>query len=306
MLHIYFKTAEQEEYTTLDEPKEGCWIHADETTSSDIHTLCTYTGLEYSDLQDCLDKYEMPRLEQIKNQYLIFTRYPNTQEAGLYTSTLTIVLTGSYLITISPHKSLLIENFLQKRTPTSTTQRHKLLLQLLLKIAQEFNYHIRRIRYNVLAQEKEMIKVESEDITALTKNEEVLNQSLSALFPFRAVLENIISARSHILYEKDKEFAEDLLNAIKQSEELCSIVVKSIRSLRDSYQIIFTNNLHKTIKLLTALTIIFSIPTMIASLYGMNIGLPLAQTPHAFALVIGIIFFLSAFGLIIFKRKRWL
>ena len=49
--------------------------------------------------------------------------------------------------------------------------------------------------------------------------------------------------------------------------------LKSIRSLCEAYQIIFTNNLHKTIKLLTTLTIILSIPTMISSVYGMIVML---------------------------------
>jgi magnesium transporter len=306
MLRIYFKTAKEEEFSLLTEPKEGCWIHADEATTSDLNTICAYTGLEYADLQDCLDRYEMPRLEHIKHHLLIFTRYPTDQEVGLYTSTLTIILANHYFITISPDKSLLVDSFLQKKTKISSSQKSKLLLHLLLKITQEFNTQIRRVRYSVLTKEKEMIKVESEDITVLTTNEEVLNQYSSALSPLRVVLETILSGRAHVLYEKDRELAEDLLNAIKQSEELCSIAVKSIRSLRDAYQIIFTNNLHKTIKLLTALTIIFSIPTMIASLYGMNVGLPLANAPHAFTLILGITFLISLAGFLLFKRKRWL
>ncbi len=306
MLKIYYKTAKEEEFSLIQEPKDGCWIHADEASSQDLNTLCVYAGLEQGDLQDALDRYEVPRIEHIKNHLTIFTRFPTDQEVGLYTSTLTVLLAGNLFITISPDQCLFIEDFLQKRTKIATQQKSKLLLHLLLKITQEFTTRIRRVRYSVLAQEKEMIKVESEDITILTKNEEILNQYSSALFPLRNVLETILSGRVHALYEKDRELAEDLLNAIKQSEELCSIVVKSIRSLRDAYQIIFTNNLHKTIKLLTALTIIFSIPTMIASLYGMNIGLPLASTPHAFTLILGIILLISIAGLLVFKRKRWL
>lgn len=306
MLQLYFKNAEDEEFSSTNLIKEGCWIHADEATTSDINTICTLTGLEYSDLQDCLDKYEVPRIEKVNQHVLIFTRYPTDQEAGLYTATLTLILTEKYFITISPHKSLLILNFLEKKSKLSTLQRPKFLLFLLLKITQEFTTRIRRVRYNVLTQQKEMINVDSEDIAKLTKNEEILNQYLSALVPIRNVLESITSGKYTILYEKDQELIEDLLNAVKQSEDLCGIVVKSIRSLRDSYQIIFTNNLHKTIKLLTALTIIFSIPTMIASLYGMNVDLPLARGSHAFTLILCMIALISLVGLAVFKRKRWL
>ena len=239
---------------------------------------------------------------------LIFTRHPIETDVavGLYTATLTMILTTHYFITISPEKNSLIRSFVSKKGKFSTLQRSKLMINLLLRITQEFTSHIRRVRYNVLAQEKEMINVESDDITVLTRHEEILNQYLSTLEPMRGVLEGITSGRYTNLYEKDQEQLEDLLNAVKQSETLCSIAVKSIRSLRDSYNIIFTNNLHKTIKLLTALTIIFNIPTMIASIYGMNIELPLARSTNAFFIILSMITVLSALGLLLFRRKKWL
>lgn len=151
-----------------------------------------------------------------------------------------------------------------------------------------------------------MSHVDSKDITNLTINEEILNQYLSSLVPMRAVLESITSGRYTLLYEKDQDLLEDLLNASIQSEDLCSINLRSIRSLRDSYQIIFTNQLNKTIKLLTALTIILSIPTMISSLYGMNVTLPIAEHPHAFLIIFIFIIFISLISFLIFQRKKWL
>ena len=192
-----------------------------------------------------------------------------------------MILSQHYFITIAPQRCLFIQQFLGKqKNKFSTTQHNKLLTMLFLKLNQEFTSQIRKVRYTVLSAEKEMIHVESEDITTLTKNEENLNQYLSSLMPIRNVLEGITSGKFIHLHEKEKELMEDLLNSVKQSEELCSIVLKSIRSLRDSYQIIFANNLHKTIKLLTALTIILNIPTMIASIYGMNVNLPPLKAPR--------------------------
>ncbi len=308
MIEYYFKTAKEENFLSLPTPKEGCWIHVDEATGSDLEQICQLTGLEVTDLQDCLDRYEIPRIEKIRNHVLIFTRHPveNDIAIGLYTATLTMILTTHYFITISPEKNPLTRSFLTRKGKFSTLQRSKLLINILLRITQEFTSHIRRVRYNVLNQEKEMINVESEDIAILTRQEEILNQYLSTLEPMRGVLENITSGRYTNLYEKDQEQLEDLLNAVKQSETLCSIAVKTIRSLRDSYNIIFTNNLHKTIKLLTALTIIFNIPTIIASIYGMNVDLPLSKSTHAFFIILSMTTALSAIGLVIFRRKKWL
>ncbi len=308
MIEYYFKTAKDENFFNLGSPREGCWIHVENASSIDLEQLCQLTSLELADLQDCLDKYEIPRVEKVKNAVLIFTRHPIELDVavGLYTATLTMILTPHYFITISPLKNSIIRNFIEKKNKLSTLQRSKLLIHLFLRMTQEFMTQIRRVRHNVMTQEKEMIRVESDEITTLTRYEEILNQYLSTLEPTRNVLEGITSGRYTNLYEKDQELLEDLTLAVTQSEDLCNIAIKSIRSLRDSYQIIFTNNLHKTIKLLTALTIIFNIPTIIASIYGMNVNLPLSQNTHAFILVMSGIILFSFFALLFFRRKRWL
>lgn len=308
MIEYYFKTSKDESFRTISEPKEGCWIHVDEATTDDLDTICDWIGLSTLDIQDSLDRYEIPRIEKIRNHVLIFTRHPIEHDVvvGLYTTTFTMILTNHYFITISPKKSYLIRNFINKSGKISTLQRSKLMIQLLLRITQEFTSHIRRVRHNVLDQQKEMQNVESDDIAILTRNEEILNQYLSALAPTRDVLEGITSGKYTNVYEKEHEQLEDLLHAVKQSENLCSIAVSTIRSLRDSYNILFTNNLHKTIKLLTSLTIIFNIPTMISSIYGMNINLPLMHHAHAFGYILAMITFSAIIALIIFRRKKWL
>ncbi len=308
MIEYYFKTAKDENFLSFPSVKEGCWIHVDEASAGDLNEICQLTGLEFADLQDSLDRYEIPRVEKIHNHVLIFSRHPIEHDiaVGLYTSTLTMILTTHYFITISPQKNPLIHSFVSRKGKFSTLQRSKLMISLFFRITQEFTSSIRRVRHNVLNQEKELNNVESDDIAILTRNEEILNQYLSALEPTHEVLEAITTGRYTNLYEKDQEQLQDLLNAIKQSETLCSNAVKTIRSLRDSYNILFTNNLHKTIKLLTSLTIIFNIPTMIASIYGMNIALPLSHTTYAFVFIMSFILILSAVALVIFRRKRWL
>jgi magnesium transporter len=305
-LKIFFKKEKDEEVKVLDKPCEGSWVHLDEAASGSLNELGKLVGMDYSDLQDCLDKYEIPRIEKVDYHLMIYTRYPTDQEAGLYTSTLTIILTRHFLVTISPQRCLLVKTFLNQKNFFSTTEPKKLLIQLLFKINQEFTGQIRRLRYNILSAEKEMAHVDSEDITILIKNEEILNQYYSSLIPIRTVIDGIRSLKYTTFDELELESLEDLYNSVKQSEELCSIVLKSIRSLRDSYQSMFANNLHKTIKLLTALTIILNIPTMIASIYGMNMKLPLVNQPYAFEFIVAVILIVSALGFYIFKRKKWM
>lgn len=307
MLKIYSKTSSEDEFHPIQEPQEGCWIHIDNATIEDIQFISKITGLEYSDLHDCLDKYEIPRIEKIDDTIMVFSRHPTlNRESGLFTTTFTIILSKNYFITICPTVSSLVQNFILLKPKFTSSEHSKFLTYILLKITQIFTSDIKKVRTNVLKQEKEIDHIESEDITSLTLNEENLNQYLASLVPLRKVLEAINSGKYTLLYEKDQDLLEDLLNASIQSEDLCSTNLRSIRSLRDSYQIIFTNQLSKTIKLLTALTIILSLPTMIASLYGMNVKLPVSDSPYAFVFILFFIIIVGFIVYYIFQRKRWL
>ena len=306
MITIYDKGEHDDEFIEIPEPKEGCWIHVEDATTNDINQISKLIELEYTDMYDSLDRYEIPRVEKVDESVLIFTRHPMEPDAGLYTTTFTIILTKDYFITICPQKSQIVENFISQKPKLSPSNKSKFIIYILLKITQEYTLQIKKIRTSVLKQEKKMSYVDSRDITNLTHTEEILNQYLSSLVPMRSVLESITSGRYTLLYEKDQDLLEDLLNASIQSEDLCSINLRSIRSLRDSYQIIFTNQLNKTIKLLTALTIILSIPTMIASLYGMNVSLPGENAKYAFSVIVVLIVGLSILSLILFQRKKWL
>lgn len=305
MIEIYFKTIRDDEFNIISDFRTGSWIHIDEANLEDLKKITELTGLEITDILDSLDKYENPRIEHKDKNIIIFVRHPSEIETGLHTNSLAIILTHSFLITISSSKSQLVNAILQYKTNLATTQKSKLLFNILLKVTQEFTSKIKKVRNDVIEQEKKIKNITNDAIIVLTKNEEVLNQYLSALVPMRNLLEAITSGRFVNLYEKDYDLLQDLLIAIKQSEDLCRVNVKSIRSLRDSYQIIFTNDVNKTMKILTAITIIFTIPTIISSIYGMNVKLPLEKSPFAFFILINIMILTSIIFFFIFIRKRW-
>jgi magnesium transporter len=59
-------------------------------------------------------------------------------------------------------------------------------------------------------------------------------------------------------------------------------------------------------KFLASITTILTIPTLLASVYGMNVGLPFEGQPWAFAFVVGLALAVSGVVGVIFWRKDWL
>ncbi len=306
MLEIYFKTVRDNEFKRIGDFRPGSWIYAKEATFEDLAKIAEVTGIDINDIRDSLDKFELPRIEHIDGNILFFVRHPGNNEIGLYTETLTMILTNTFVIAISPHRSEIIENFISSNTSLGTTQKSKLILSILLKITQEYTNSIKRVRTSILGSEEPPKIVDSNAIVVLTKNEEILNQYLTSLVPMRNLLETIASGRYMNFYEADLDLLEDIMIAMHQSEDVCSVNIKSIRSLRDSYHIIFTNDVNRTIKLLTAVTIIFTIPTTVASVYGMNVALPFQGNSYAFLIIMGITFLASITAVALFRRNSWL
>ena len=306
MLAIYFKTIRDKDFKKIDTYRNGSLVYINEATLEDLNTLSKIIHIYVSDLRDSLDKYELPRMETIDQNMGFFVRHPSQTDPGLHTETLTIVTTVNLLIVISPHHSEIIEGILSSASLLSTTQKTKLLIYILLKITQEYTNSIKKVRQTIIGVEQPLDRIDSNAIIVLTKNEEILNQYLTSLVPMRNLLDSMSSGRFVKFYEQDLDLLEDLMIALRQSEDVCRVNIKSIRSLRDSYHIIFTNDVNRTIKLLTAVTIVFTIPTIMASIYGMNVSLPFQNTAHAFFLVMGITILASIIAIWLFRKKHWL
>jgi len=74
----------------------------------------------------------------------------------------------------------------------------------------------------------------------------------------------------------------------------------------DAFASVISNNLNVIMKLLTTVTIILMIPTLVASVYGMNVALPFQDTSYAFAFTMALSVAFSAIGILIFWRKELL
>ena len=305
MIEIYFKTIKDKKYKRVKEMRAGAWISVENATSEDLEQVAQITGLSTHDLQDTIDNFEVPRIEHQEEGILLYTRTPDNI-AGLHTQILTIITTDKHLITISPYKNKIIDYILEQKTRISTTQKSKLLLRILIRITQEYTLQVKKLRNEVASRTKENYDADTEDFIFLAKSEEILNQYLAALIPMNNVFEAIRSGKYVSLYAQDEDLVQDIVIGIKQSADICTVNLRNIISIRDSYQVIFTNNLNKVIKLLTALTVIVTIPTMVASLYGMNVNLPFAERSWAFIGVVLSALLFSLTFLFIFYRKKWL
>lgn len=307
MRNNYSKTEHEEHFHKISEPIVDSWIHCESATKADLKKVGEILKIDPEDIQDSLDMMEIARIEHIERDvFVVYTRYPSMMEAGLYTTPLTVIVSEHHFVTICPKSSHLIHKILAQPSNIATRMRSKLLIDILSQIIQEFTRTVRQIRAEVINQEQDISQVSDEEIIELTKKEEKLNQCLNSLVPLKKVITDVLSGRYIALSEQNQENLEDVILSSEQAEDLCRLSIRIISSLRNSVQVIITNQFNKTIKLLTAMTIILNFPTMISSLYGMNVALPLEKNPFAFMIILSIISVICIIAVYLFQRRRWL
>ena len=74
----------------------------------------------------------------------------------------------------------------------------------------------------------------------------------------------------------------------------------------DAYASIISNNLNRVMKFLTSITIILSIPTMIASFWGMNVPVPMQNNPYGFVILIGFSIIISVIATLWLNKRDML
>ena len=107
------------------------------------------------------------------------------------------------------------------------------------------------------------------------------------------------------MYEEDKELLEDVIIENQQAIEMAETYTSILNGMMEAFASVISNNLNIVMKFLTSFTIILALPTMVASFYGMNVGLPFQDKPYAFILVMLIALFLSSLTTYIFWKKKF-
>jgi magnesium transporter len=107
------------------------------------------------------------------------------------------------------------------------------------------------------------------------------------------------------LTEAQADLFEDVTIENRQSLEMAQIHSSILSGMMDAFASVISNNLNVVMKRLTMISIILMIPTLFASIYGMNVRLPLDNAPWAFWAIIGASAVLSALGMLVFLRHQF-
>ncbi len=311
MLNIYNTDLKTNKFEKVKEFKPGSWISLVNPSEEEVKEVCSNLKIEDEFIKYPLDYEEQARIDMEDDMTLFVIDVPiiedNKDEEKVYTTMPLglIVVRDEFFITVSLKKNRIIDNFEKgKIKGMYTYKKTRFVLQILYLNASYFLTDLKRINKsaeNIVGVLKRTMK--NEELIQLLNLENSLVYITTSLKANELVMEK--TARGKILkaYEEDDEILEDAIIENRQAIEMGKIYSDILNTTMDASASIISNNLNVVMKFLTAITIVLSIPTLIASIYGMNVPLPFATSPHGFAIVIGISLLIS-FGTVIWLKKR--
>jgi magnesium transporter len=294
----------------ISDPIPGCWINAVNPTSEEIIHLQDL-GAPQDYITYPLDLDERARTERENGEILIVSRIPfyNGENADIpYTTIpLGIILTDRYILTVCKYENEILNEFIKCRTKTLNTAKHvRFVLRILLNTANKYLTYLREINKLVDALEDQLQQsTRNREVLELLKYQKSLTYFTTALKSNELMLERLQRSQLFTKYPEDEDLLEDVLTENKQAIEMTNIASNILSSMMDAFASIISNNLNRVMKLLAAITIVLSLPTMVASFYGMNVDLPFQNLPHAFLLTLAFSFLISLSVVYMFWKRDW-
>lgn len=106
--------------------------------------------------------------------------------------------------------------------------------------------------------------------------------------------------------ENMEDYWGNILDYYQKMWDMTEDYQEIVEGLSKTFDSLQTNRTNEIMKVLTLISSILLPLTFIASLYGMNIGLPFQDQPHSFSLLMGFMIMLAGSMIFLFKKKRWM
>ena len=295
----------------IAEPVEGSWIVLTHPSQEELATISDRFDIDMDDLKSALDEEERSRIQVEENYTLIILDIPVTEEQQgkevFNTIPFGIIITDDLIFTVCLVDTPVLTVFMDGRVRSFSTQKKtRFLYQMLYRNAEMFLQFLRIIDKKSGEIEKKLhISQRNQELIEMLELEKSLVYITTSLRGNEMVLEKLMRNTSIPRYEDDEELLEDVIIENKQAIEMGKIYSDILSGTMDAFASVISNNLNIVMKVLSVITIVMSIPTMIASFYGMNVaGIPFADHPFGFWIIVGIALVITFIGGIALAKKK--
>ncbi|WP_338448125.1 magnesium transporter CorA family protein [Niallia oryzisoli] len=311
MLNIYLSNA-QGALREIENIENGCWIHVIAPTEQEIRDLSIQLDVPCEFLKDPLDEEERSRIEKDGDNILIIVNVPlmsiDENNIPIYdTIPLGMIIAKNCFVTVCLKDNPIFQTFSEGKVKNFFTyKRTRFSFQILYSMATSYLRYLKQISKKTDAIEKELHEsMKNKELFSLLNLQKSLVYFTTSLKSNNIVMQKMLKSNYLKMYEDDQELLEDVIIENQQAIEMAETHTSILSGTMDAFASVISNNVNIVMKFLTSITIILSLPTMVASFYGMNVPIPFQEHNYSFIIAIIISFILSSITAVIFWKKRF-
>lgn len=313
-------TAEDQKELNLQQISwnELTWVNIEQPTTGETDYLAQNYHFHPLDLDDCLSRRQRPKIDEYEDYFFIVLHFPlfSTEMSVTVPSQVSIFIGKDYLVTV--HQGALkplVKLFRDCQLHDEARQANmKSPGYLLYRITDRLVDYCLPISYKIM----ENLERVEDDIfdtrgrgTVITLS--VLRRDIISyrriIWPMRAVVGSLKQKTQRFTAEDMEVFWGDLVDHVDKIWDVLDECKEVVEGLKDTNDSLYSHRTNEVIRMLTIIATIMMPLTLVASIYGMNIGLPGgiddgSLTPFIILLVIMIV--VIGAMLAFFRRRRWI
>lgn len=298
-------------YVEINELQKSCWINVINPSLEEIGKLNTVYGLPADLINDILDQDERPRIEFDDDWTLIIIRIPveiKNNGVPFHTIPLGIFITEDFTLTLclQDNEVLPIGHLSPFRDQyKEITDSINFILRLFLRSGSLYLRYLKQINQMTSLIEQDLEKsIKNKELNKLLKMEKCLVYFITSIKANEIVLAKLHNSKK-IASEINEDLLEDAFIENKQALEMAQIYSDIQSGMMDAFASVISNNLNVVMKQLTLISIILMIPTLIASIFGMNVPNFMENSLWAMPSIIFCSLILSFLGVFLFRKRQW-
>ena len=293
----------------INEWEPNCWIQVTCPTEEDQQELEERFNIPDYFFSDISDTVERARYEYDDGWMLIILRIPYVKEIRSRTPYTTVPLgiihKRDVTITVCYYETNMMIDFVsfQQKRGEGFTDHVDMIFRLFLSSAVWYLKRLKQINILIDKAKKNLDReVNNESLIGLSR----LQDSLTYFVTSIRGNENLLAKLKFKLQvdELDADLIEDVNIEMSQARETSNIYSNILESTMETYSSIINNNMNTVMRTLTSVSIILMFPTLIASLFGMNLVNGMEGSKYGFIIALIISFIVSGLFWWIFRHKR--
>ncbi|MEO8091339.1 MAG: magnesium/cobalt transporter CorA [bacterium] len=295
------------------------WVNIERPSTLEMGWLEEHFDFHPLDLEDVLSRNQRPKIDEYDDYLFIVLHFPVFDRAvgRLNAGELDIFVGRDFLVTI-PNQPLQPVEYLFERCRAKQELREQHFSKgsgyLLYRIVDDsFDYcfpMLRKIGNKLDAVEDEIFEGRSEEIVRDISNvkQEIINFR-KVIRPQRTVLRDLENSKQAFLAPTEGElevYFDDIADAHERIWDMLENYKEAVEALEDTNESVLSHRVNDILRVLTAFSVVILPLTLIASLWGMNVGVPGEGDPAGFWIIVGAMAALLVGMLSYFRRRGWL